>query len=95
LETTLIGSTADGETAELPGGGNVVDGDWQAANSWGTFCAAVAMGSKDLVDNKNKFNDPADPNYQLIPIAAARRQGILPISFNSADKFESATSQGD
>jgi hypothetical protein len=94
LETTLIGSTADGATAGLPGVSNVVDDDGRDANSWGTFCAAIAMGSKNLADNQKKFNDPADRNYQLIPIAAARRQGILPISFNSADRFE-ATSQGD
>ncbi|HWB09389.1 MAG TPA: hypothetical protein VG826_09205 [Pirellulales bacterium] len=90
LETTLIGSEADGSTSELPGVDSVVDGDWREANSWGTFCAAVAMGSKDLAENKEKFNDPADADYQLIPIAGARRQGILPISFNSADRFESA-----
>jgi hypothetical protein len=91
LETTLIGSEADGGPAGLPGARDVVDDAWRETSSWGTFCDAVAMGSKDLADNKSKFNDPADADYQLIPIAAARRQGILPISFNSADRFESAT----
>ena len=95
LETTLIGSEADGATTELPGVGCVVDDTRREANSWGTFCAAVVMGSQGLVDNKDKFNDPADADYQLISIAAARRQGILPISFNSADRFESVTTQND
>jgi hypothetical protein len=91
LETTLIGSQADGETSQIPGIEKVVDDEWLQANSWGTFCAAVVMGNQSLTANMKKFNDKADTDYQLIPIAAARRQGILPISFSSADKFESAT----
>ena len=95
LETTLIGSEADDDTREIAGADNVVDDDWRNTNSWGTFCAAIAMGDQDLVDQKAKFNDPSDPDYQLIPIAAARKQGILPIAFDSADKFESAASNGE
>jgi hypothetical protein len=93
LETTLIGSTADGQ-ATLPGVENVVDDTWQNTNSWGTFCAAVAMGNQGLRENYKKFNEKTDPEYQLVPIAAARKQGILPIPFDSATKFE-ATSGGE
>ena len=56
-------------------------------DSWGTFCAAIAMGNKDLAANKDKFDDPADVNYQLVPIAAARQIGILPIAFGSDEEF--------
>jgi hypothetical protein len=87
LETTLIGSTADGQTS-LPGVENVVDEESRNSNSWGTFCAAVAMGNHGLVENRQKFNDKTDAEYQLVPIAAARKQGILPIAFDSATKFE-------
>jgi len=95
LETTLIGSQSDGETVDLPDVDDVVDAEWREKNSWGTFCAAIAMGSADLAENESKFADASDPDYQLIPIAAARRQGILPISFSSADPFESATSNAE
>lgn len=95
LETTLIGSEADEETTQLPGIESVVDDEWQQANSWGTFCAAVVMGNQSLTANMKKFNDKADTDYQLIPIVNARKLGILPISFNSNDKFESAAGSSD
>ncbi|HEX4144825.1 MAG TPA: hypothetical protein VHY91_15080 [Pirellulales bacterium] len=91
LETTLIGS-APGEDAsrEIAGAADVVDETISQQDSWATFCAAIAMGNEDLAANKAKFNDPADPNYQLVPIAAARKLGILPIAFDSAESFQSA-----
>lgn len=95
LETTLIGSQADGEPASITGMGEIVGDDWRETTSWGTFCSALAMGSQDLLANKQKFHDAADADYQLIPIAAARKQGILPIAFDSADEFESTSATGD
>lgn len=95
LETTLIGSQSDWDTVELPDVSDVVDAEWREKNSWGTFCAAIAMGDADLTENQAKFAGASDPDFQLIPIAAARSQGILPISFSSADKFESATMSGE
>jgi hypothetical protein len=92
LETTLIGSVAD-EAAGIPGIDNAADEEWSKTNSWGTFCAAIIMGSKDLVDNQQKFADESNQNYQLIPIAAARQQGILPIAFDSSDKFQSVDNE--
>ena len=68
----------------------MVDDTWRKQNSWATFCAAIAMGNEDLAANKAKFNDPADADYQLVPIAAARKLGILPIAFDSAETFKSA-----
>ena len=91
LETTLIGSTASEEGArEIEGVENVVDETTREQNSWGTFCQALVLGNQGLTTNRDKFGDAADPDYQLIPIAAARRLGILPIAFDAADKFESS-----
>ena len=77
---------ADGQ-ATLPGVENVVDDTWQNTNSWGTFCAAVAMGNQGLRENYKKFNEKSDPEYQLVPIAAARKQGLLPIPFDPETPF--------
>lgn len=44
-------------------------------------------------DQMDKFQDPEEADYQLIPIAAARRMGILPIAFDSAGRFEPAASE--
>jgi hypothetical protein len=87
LETTLIGSTADDNHRDLPDVVDVVDEEARGKNSWGTFCAAVAMGNADIAENKEKFNQE-DVNYQLVSIAAARQLGILPIAFDSANPFQ-------
>ena len=95
LETTLIGSVAeDDATREIDGAENVVDDKWRKANSWATFCAAIEMGNEDLQTNADKFNKD-DPGYQTLSIAASRRQGILPIAFDSNETFESATSDDE
>ena len=65
----------------------MVDDDTRGKNSWGTFCAAVAMGNADIAENMDKFNQD-DVNYQLVSIAAARQLGILPIAFGSATPFQ-------
>ncbi len=89
LETTLIGSTADDEHRDLPDVADVVDKEWRDKNSWGTFCAAVAMGNADLEENKDKFNQD-DVDYQLVSIAAARQLGILPIAFDADRALEAS-----
>ncbi|HTU25356.1 MAG TPA: hypothetical protein VMF30_08165, partial [Pirellulales bacterium] len=61
-------------------------------DSWATFCTAVAMGTADLAKNKDKFNGK-NPDYQLVPIAAARKIGILPIAFDSAETFKANTAE--
>jgi hypothetical protein len=96
LETTLIGSVADDDaTREIDGADSVVDEKWKKTNSWATFCAAIAMGNEDLYEtNADKFNKD-DPGYQTLSIAACRRQGILPIAFDSNEKFESNTSDDE
>jgi hypothetical protein len=89
LETTLIGSESDDDTAEIEGTSDVVDEDCRKRNSWKTFCAAIVMGNQDLEENKDKFNkDNAD--YQTISIAAARKLGILPIACDTAEQFQAA-----
>jgi hypothetical protein len=91
LETTLIGSTPDDDASrEIAGVDEVVDATVRKQDSWATFCSAIAMGDEDLAANQAKFNDAADSDYQLVPIAAARKLGILPIAFDSAEAFKSA-----
>jgi len=91
LETTLIGGT-DEDTRELPDVEDVVTAEQRESDSWGTFCAAVAMGNADMAENNDKFNLD-DPDYQVVSIAAARAMGILPIAFDSASQFQAVASE--
>ncbi len=90
LETTLLGAEMD-ENAdyELPGVTDVVDDEWQATNSWRTFCTAIESATTDLAANADKF-DKDDPDYQLVRIKEARTEGVLPIAFDGR-KFVPAT----
>ena len=89
LETTLIGSESDDDTAEIAGLKDIVDDACRQRNSWKTFCAAIAMGTQDLKDNNDKFNKD-DTDYQTISIAAARKLGILPIACDAGEQFQAA-----
>jgi hypothetical protein len=88
LETTLISAQYE-EATEVDGLDDAVDEDWQEQNSWKTFTAAIAMGNADLKKNAKQFKAETDPDYQLIPVAAARKLGILPIAYESGEAFVS------
>lgn len=90
LETTLLGSTADDSTRDVADLTDVVDDEWRATNSWGTFCEAVAMGNADMAKNQELFGGD-DVDYQLVSIAAARQLGILPIAYEASEQFHSVT----
>lgn len=82
LETTLIGSSLD-ETPKLEELSEVVDEEWSKESSWSTFAQAVALGNKDLEAQRERLEDPNNADYQFIPVARARRMGILPIAFDA------------
>lgn len=90
LETTMIGSSIDGDAAKVKGLEEVVDEDAQAENSWKTFAGAVARGTGNLAKYGKEFKDPANHKYMLISVANARRAGILAIGFQANQKFEAA-----
>jgi len=88
LETTLIGSSVEKAT-RIEGMKDVVSGEWKEENSWKTFAAALAMGADNLQKNEAKFKAADEADYQLIPIIAARKLGILPIAFQSGERLAS------
>jgi hypothetical protein len=95
LETTLLGAEMDENAdCELPGVTDVVDDEWQATNSWRTFCTAIESATTDLAANADKF-DKDDPDYQLVRIKEARSDGVLPIAFDAASSFQQRTTQDD
>lgn len=92
LETTLLGSALD-EATKIKGLKDVVSEDWREENSWKTFTAALAIGNQDFAKNAEKFQAADEADYQLIPIYAARRIGILPIAFQSGEKLAAPTAE--
>jgi hypothetical protein len=95
LETTMLGAKIDDEPAEIAGVENVVGEEWASKNSWRTFTAALAIGSADLEKNAEKFKSGEDADYQLIPVIAARKLGILPIAFQANGDFVASPQKTD
>jgi hypothetical protein len=87
LETTLLGSNGGEEPTAIEGVTDVVGEEWAGKNSWKTFTAALAMGAADLEKNAENFKSGTDADYQLIPVIAARKLGILPIAFQANGRF--------
>ncbi len=90
LETTMIGSVVENDELHVNGLEGVVDEDTQDENSWKTFKAAIATGVANLNKNAKNFKDAKKGEYQLISVVAARKLGILPIAFQSNQKFIAA-----
>jgi hypothetical protein len=93
LETTLLGSSPDGDAVAIEGVEKVVGEQWASKKSWKTFTSALAIGGQDLAKNAENFQKSEDPDYQLIPIVAARKLGILPIAFQSDREFVASPKQ--
>jgi hypothetical protein len=90
LETTLLGSPL-ADSPRIVDLKDVVDKKWVGERSWGTFQSAVDTGGKDLVAKQEQFANPNDPTHRVVSIASARRMGILPIAFDSSEKFLPST----
>ena len=87
LETTMIGGAIEGDAIKLNGLEGVVSEEFQSENSWKTFVAAISTGNASLKKYDKNFKDANDNNYKLISVVAARKSGILPIAFQSNQKF--------
>lgn len=95
LETTMIGSSIEGDATPVQGLEEVVDENSQSENSWKTFAAAIAHANAALKKHEKEFKDPKNHNYMLISVAKARKEGILAIGFQSNQKFVKAPKETD
>ncbi len=79
VETTLIGVDVNGSEPSEWLSDEVREAGAEY-ESWDAFESAVAIASRDLEENSEKFDDVEDYRYWLVDIAAARELGIQPIS---------------
>src|SRR5258708_28156652 len=90
LDTTMIGSLVEDDALKVEGLEDIVGDESRDENSWKTFKAAIGIGDANLNQSADNFKDAKQPNYQLISVRAARKLGILPIAFQSNEKFVAA-----
>jgi hypothetical protein len=49
--------------------------------AWKTFATALALGTQNLEKHKEKFEAEDAPQYQVIDVNEARKDGIMPIAY--------------
>ena len=89
IETTMLGAADLDTPSKVP---PVVTRLEQKLNenaranaSWRTFKAAVAFATAAYHRDKAKFDDDNNPDYQVIDVAAARADGVMPIPFDRSE----------
>ncbi len=91
LETTMLGSSKDQEKEALDKfkGLQEVRGTLEKSvaesAAWKTFVTALAVGTLNLDENQAKFEVQDQPQYQITDIDEARKDGIMPISYQKAE----------
>ena len=53
--------------------------------AWKTFATAAAIGTQNLEQHQKEFEANDQPQYQITDINQARKDGIMPISYQKAD----------
>ncbi|MBL8889844.1 MAG: hypothetical protein JNL67_07675 [Planctomycetaceae bacterium] len=87
IETTLVGSELEEPEQISEVLLNAVDESLRGEYSWPSFVQALELGTGKWLESKDKFSDPAEPDYRIIDIAAARQLGVLPIPFRGNEEF--------
>ena len=82
LETTLLGNK-DRDLEPFSYNASLAKATPHAVRrlaGWKSFHAALDAAGKDYRENRQKYERDDDPEYQVIDVDAARRQGVLPIA---------------
>lgn len=75
LETTMLGEKRRGPDPSEPQSRESAEDE-----SFAHFEAAVERGFAQYLEAEAKLADPREPEYVLVPIAAARELGVMPIA---------------
>ncbi len=89
IETTLLGAGELDITAKAPAPLTRLEGrlsdSARASAAWRTFKTAVSYATAAYNRDKKKFDDDNNPDYQVIDVADARADGVMPIPFDRPD----------
>jgi hypothetical protein len=80
LETTMMGSDDPGDVdRDMVRLARDMSDDESVQQSYLVFAAALDQGRQQVEEGGEKFDDPDEPDYQIIDVAAARELGVMPI----------------
>ena len=89
IETTLLGAgELDGTLrppAALAALERSLDNGTRGQAAWRTFKTAVSYATAAYARDQAKFNDDSNADYQVIDVADARADGVMPIPFDRSE----------
>ena len=89
IETTLLGAGELDNSLKPPPAlarlEKVLDNGPRSSPAWRTFKTAVSYATGAYYRDKKKFEDDSNPDYQVIDVAEARADGVMPIPFDRPD----------
>ena len=81
LETTMLGDPDAGKVVENHALAHAATKAVRALKGWRSFNAALDSATREFRKHKRHFDKGDDPEYEVVDIAAARREGIAPIGY--------------
>ena len=85
LETTMLGDPDPAKAAENHALAHAATKAVRQLKGWRCFNAALDSATREYRKHKRHFDKGDDPEYEVVDIAAARREGIAPIGYVKPD----------
>ena len=85
LETTMLGDDDPPKCNENRALAKAASRETRQLKGWRTFNDALDSASKEFKKHRSRFEKANDPEYEVVDIVAARREGIAPIGYVGPD----------
>ena len=86
LETTMLGDDDPAKCSENRFLVRAASRDTRQLKGWKVFNDALDAATKEFKKHRSRFEKPNDPEYEVVDITSARREGISPIGFVQSEK---------
>lgn len=81
LETTMLGDDDPAKCSENRQLAKAASRETRQLKGWKCFNDALDSASKEFKKHRSRFQKENDPEYEIVDITSARREGIAPIGF--------------
>lgn len=86
LETTMLGDDDPAKCSENRALMKASSHETRQLKGWKSFNEALDSATKEFKKHRSRFERENDPEYEIVDITSARREGIAPIGFVQPDR---------
>lgn len=86
LETTMLGDDDPPKCSENHALAKAASKETRQLKGWRTFNGALDSAGKEFKKHRSRFEKANDPEYEVVDIVSARREGIAPIGYVGPEK---------